>query len=427
MRAKLGDVEACGRLVMTMRALTADRLIDGESSTPLQDGAVVYDGDRIVAVGPRDEVVEPGMEVHDFPGCTLLPGLADCHLHLSLDGEGSFELGMLKDLTSLTAIRATEYVLRDLTAGFTSIRACADKGFIDVGLARAIDLGYVMGPRVFSSGHMLTVTGGRDSFIPGVSFADNLFEECDGVEGTARAARRQLKYGVDWVKLGVTGAVSAGEGLPGAQQFSEEEMRAAVECAHRYGKKVAGHAHGADGIKAAVRAGVDSIEHGWLADREAVEMMVSAGTYWVPTLAPLHFNLLHGTEGGIPESVVERTRSVQENMLQMFQLGMELGANFVMGTDVGMPFNYHGGNAVELRLMVEAGMSEVDALLSATSSAAEMLDMGEEIGRLAPSLRADVVVVRDDPTNDITTVSDPVFVMKDGIIVRDDMVPVDAG
>ena len=401
------------------KAFTADLLIDGTGSPPIREGAVVLEGDRIVAVGPRRTVIPEDAEVRDFPGCTLLPGLADCHLHLGLNGEGSFELGMLKELTSFSAIRAAEYAARDLRAGFTTIRALADKGFIDVGLARAVEEGYVEGPRILSSGHMLTISGGRDSFAPEVSFSDNLFVECDGVEGVARAARLQLKYGVDWIKLGVTGAVSAGEGLPGAQQFSEEEMRAAVTCAHRYGKKVSGHAHGADGIKAAIRAGVDSIEHGWLADEEAVEMMAAAGIYWVPTLAPLHFNLLHGTEGGIPGSVVERTRVVQDNMLRMFELGLRRGVPMVMGTDVGMPYNYHGKNAVEFRLMVEAGMSEMEAIVSGTSRAARMLDLDGEIGQLAPACRSDLVAVEGDPLEDISVLEAVSFVMKDGVVVRD--------
>ncbi len=405
------------------KAFCADLLIDGTGSPPIRDGAVVFEDDRILAVGPRRTVVPEDAEVRDFPGCTLLPGLADSHLHLGLNGEGSFELGMLKDLTSFSAIRAGEYAARDLRAGFTTIRALADKGFIDVGLARAVEEGYVEGPRVLSSGHMLTISGGRDSFTPEVAFSDNLFVECDGVEGVARAARLQLKYGVDWIKLGVTGAVSAGEGLPGAQQFSEEEMRAAVTCAHRYGKRVSGHAHGADGIKAAIRAGVDSIEHGWLADEEAVEMMAATGTYWVPTLAPLHFNLLHGSDGGIPASVVERTRVVHDNMLRMFDLGLRRGVSVVMGTDVGMPYNYHGRNAVEFRLMVEAGMPEMEAIVSATGRAAKMLDLDGEIGRLVPGSRADAIAVQGNPLEDISILEAVSFVMKDGAVVRDDHAP----
>ncbi len=403
-----------------LRALVADLLIDGTAAEPVKAGALTYDSGSIVDVGPVDEIVREGIEVRHFPGGTILPGLTDSHLHLGLDGEGSFEMGMLKDLTSYAAIRAYEYARRDLHSGFTTIRAMADKGFIDVGLQRAIRDGLVKGPRIISSGHMLCITGGRDSYVPGVSFSDNLFEECDGIDGVTRAARRQVKYGVDWIKLGVTGAVSAGEGPPGVQQLTEAEIRAAVVVAHGQGKKVAAHAHGAAGIKAAVRAGVDSIEHGWLADREAVDMMAAAGTYWVPTLAPLHLILLHGVEGGIPPSVVERTRRVQHNMYEVFSYGLRCGVPMVMGTDVGMPYNRHGENAVEFDLMVKAGMLEKDAIVSACSRAAEMFGLEGVIGQLSPGHSADIVVVEGNPLEDIGALARTRFVAKDGWIVRDD-------
>ncbi|MDW7669958.1 MAG: amidohydrolase family protein, partial [Bacillota bacterium] len=354
----------------------------------------------------------------NLEGNTILPGLIDSHVHLALNGETSFDTLMLKELIPYQAIRASEYARRDLFNGFTTIRAVGDKGFIDVALRQSIDKGYVVGPRIVASGHMLSITGGRDNFPPEISYEDNLWTECDGPDGVARATRLQLKYDVDWIKLGVTGAVTAGGGLPGAQQFTEAEIRSAVECAKMYGKKVSGHAHSAEGVKAALKAGVDSIEHGLLIDEEALHMFVKKGAYWVPTFIPIHNILKHGVENGIPQSMIDRTVDVSENHKAKFKKALEIGVKIVMGTDSGMPFTYHGENAAEIELMVENGMSEMNAILSATSTASEMLGLDKQIGKIQEGMLADIIAVEDDPLENINALKKVRFVMKDGSVIK---------
>ncbi len=402
-----------------LKAIKAGMLIDGTGQTPDENMLIMIEDNIIKSIKKyNDEDIPENAVFFNLEDKTVLPGLIDSHVHLALNGETSFDTLMLKELIPYQAIRATEYARRDLYGGFTTIRAVGDKGFIDVALRQAIEKGYIVGPRVIASGHMLSITGGRDNYPPEISYADNLWAECDGPDGVAKAARLQLKYDVDWIKLGVTGAVTAGGGLPGAQQFTEEEIRSAVKCAEMYGKKVSGHAHSAEGVKAALRAGVDSIEHGLLIDEESLHMFVEKGAYWVPTFIPIHNILKHGVENGIPESMVNRTIDVSENHKDKFKKALELGVKIVMGTDSGMPFTYHGENAVEIELMVENGMSEMNAILSATSTASEMLGLSDKIGKIKEGMLADIIAVEGDPLKNINVLKDVKFVMKDGSIIK---------
>lgn len=407
------------RAKLLKKVIKAGKLIDGKGGNPIENPLIFIEDNKITSISREGEATIPyDTEVIDLSSKTILPGLIDSHIHYCLNGETNSEQLMLKESTPFQAIRATEYAKRDLMAGFTTVRAVGDRGFIDVALKQAIASGYAIGPRVMTSGHMLTTSGGRDGYPIEVKYSDAMWLECDGPDGVAKAARMQLKYDVDWIKLGVTGAVTMGSGLPGAQQFTEAEMRSAVECAAMYGKKVSGHAHSAEGVKAAVRAGVASIEHGCLIDEEALHMMVKNGTYWVPTFAPVHNILEYGVEKGIPQSMVDRTIPVAENHKKMFKKGLELGVKVVMGTDVGMPFNFHGDSAKEITLLVANGMDKMQAILSATSVAAEMLGWSDKIGTLDSGYFADIVATDGDPLDDITELQRIMFVMKDGKIYK---------
>jgi imidazolonepropionase-like amidohydrolase len=401
------------------KVIKAGKLIDGKGGIPILNPLVFIEDNKITSISKAGEVSIPSdTELIDLGVKTILPGLIDSHIHYCLNGETNTEQMMLKESTPYQAIRAAEYAKRDLMAGFTTVRAVGDRGFIDVALKQAINAGYAIGPRVMTSGHMLTTTGGRDGFPIEVSYSDAMWVECDGPDGVARAARMQLKYDVDWVKLGVTGAVTLGSGLPGAQQFTEAEMRSAVECAAMYGKKVSGHAHSAAGVMAAIKAGVASIEHGLLINEEALQMMVDNGTYWVPTFAPVHNILEYGVARGIPQSMVDRTTPIADNHKKMFKRGLELGVKIVMGTDVGMPYNFHGDSANEIVLMVTNGMDKMAAIMSATSTAAEMLGWSSKIGTLDSGYFADIVATDGDPLEDITELKKIKFVMKDGVVYK---------
>jgi imidazolonepropionase-like amidohydrolase len=402
-----------------LKAIKVGLLIDGSSKTPQENMLIIIENNIIKSIKKfSKENLPADAEIINLENKTLLPGLIDSHIHLALNGETSFDTLMLKELIPYQAIRATEYVKRDLMNGFTTIRAVGDKGFIDVALRQAIEKGFVTGPRILASGHMLSISGGRDNYPPEISYEDNLWTECDGPDEVAKAARLQLKYDVDWIKLGVTGAVTAGGGLPGAQQFTEEEIRAAVKCAEMYGKKVSGHAHSAAGVKAALRAGVHSIEHGLLIDEEALHMMVEKEAYWVPTFVPIHNILKYGVEKGIPQSMIDRTINVSDNHKAMFKKALELGVKIVMGTDSGMPFTYHGENAVEIELMVNNGMSELDSIISSTSRASEMLGLDDKVGKISKGLLADVIAVEGNPLDNISLLKDVKFVMKDGKVIK---------
>lgn len=401
------------------KIIKARWMIDGQSSKVIDNPIIFIQGNKIESLlDTIDEPIPDDIEIIDLGDMTILPGLIDSHIHYCLNGETSSEQLILKELTPFQAIRAAEYSRRDLMAGFTTVRAVGDRGFIDVALKQAINAGYAIGPRVMTSGHMLTITGGRDNYPEEVTYTNAMWMECDGEAGVAKAARMQLKHDVDWIKLGVTGAVTMGSGLPGAQQFTEAEMRSAVECAQLYGKKVSGHAHSAAGVKSAIRAGVASIEHGLLIDEEALHMMVDNGTYWVPTFAPVHNILEYGVERGIPKSMVERTLPIADNHKKMFKKGLELGVKIVMGTDVGMPYNFHGDSSLEIELMVRNGMDEMAAIKSATSVAAEMLGWSDKIGTIKPGYLADLVATQGNPLEDITELQRIKFVMKDGVVYK---------
>ncbi len=404
---------------MDIQYIKAARLIDGSGGKVIENPVVVIKGERISEVRSDTDSAPSDGIILDLGSKTLLPGLIDCHLHYGIDPKGNIETDMLRKSIPFLAIQGASFAKDDLYAGITTVRAAGDKGFLDVAMKEAVNKGIIEGPRMAVSGHMLTITGGRDNLPPEVSYSESLWKECDGADGVRKAAREQLKYGVDWIKLGASGAVSAGGGLPGGQQFTLEEIRAAVECAKMYGKKTFAHAHSAATIKACVAAGVDSIEHGLLIDEEAVRMMADKGVYWCLTNAPIENILNLGVEKGIPASMVERTKGFREEQLRMIRKGRELGIKFVMGTDSGMPFVYHGENPKELEYMVRVcGFSPMEAILSSTSAAAGMLGWENDIGSVEPGRYADIIGVDEDPLKNISTLQNVSFVMKSGKIIK---------
>ncbi len=400
------------------KLITARRVITGKNDQVIDHGAILVEGNKITWVGARADYQGQGpVEQIDLGDQTLLPGLIDLHVHLGLNGEPNMEPILTKELVPYLTVKASTYLQKDLAAGVTTLRTMGDKGFLDVGLKQAIRQGFLTGPRLAVSGHMLTITGGRDAFVPGLEFnnADSMFAVFDGPSEAARATREQLKYSVDWIKVAVTGAVTAGDGIPGAQQPTFDELKAIVACAELYGVKVSGHAHGARGVKEAVAAGFDTIEHAMLIDEEGVNMMAEQGTVLIPTLAPVHSIVEHGIEAGIPRQIVDRAQAGMERHLESFRMAREGGVRIAMGTDSGMPFVYHGKNGLELELMVKAGMGEHEAIMTATANAASALGWDKTIGTLETGKLADVIAVSGNPLEDISCIHDVSFVMKDGL------------
>ncbi|NIA12225.1 MAG: amidohydrolase family protein [Nitrospiraceae bacterium] len=362
---------------------------------------------RIVKIGKNLS----GSDTLDLSGMTLLPGLMDAHVHLVMSGE--VDPNAIRDQSaSYLALVAWRNANRTLEAGFTTVRDLGSPAFVNLAVKLAIKNGTVPGPRVFASGQVIAMTGGHGSNL-GARIADGPFE-------CAKAAREQIQAGADVIKLMATGGVLTMGSDPQAFQLNEDEMAAAVREAHKAGKSAAAHAHGTKGIKNAIRSGVDSIEHGTYADEEALDMMLSRGTSLVicihATEAP---TLPEAQQAGIPTYITEKNRLVLNHQLDTLRYALGKGVNVVMGTDAGTPLNPHGDNAKELSIFVANGMSEMAAIEATTLQVARLLDIEESLGSVEIGKIADLIAVEQNPLEDIASLEDVAFVMKEGKIMKD--------
>jgi len=361
---------------------------------------------RIVKIGKNLS----GSDTLDLSGMTLLPGLMDAHVHLVMSGE--VDPNAIRDQpVSYLALVAWQNANRTFEAGFTTVRDLGSPAFVNLTVKRAIENGIVHGPRVFASGQMIAMTGGHGSDL-GARIAD-------GPSECAKAAREQIQAGADVIKLMATGGVLTRDSDPQAFQLNEDEMAAAVREAHKAGKSAAAHAHGTKGIKNAIRADVDSIEHGTYADEEALDMMLSRGTTLVicihATEAP---TLPEAQQAGIPAYITEKNRLVLNHQLNTLRCAWGKGVNVVMGTDAGTPLNPHGDNAKELSIFVANGMSEMEAIEATTLQVARLLGIEETLGSVEIGKIADLIAVERSPLEDIASLEDVAFVMKDGKIMK---------
>jgi imidazolonepropionase-like amidohydrolase len=318
-------------------------------------------------------------------------------------------------------MRAAASARTMLMAGFTTVRDLSAPDFINVGVRQAFEQGLAVGPRVLAAGMSLTVPGGHgDSYYrPDVQVGREGI--INGPDEARRTVREWVKMRVDLIKLLVTGGVMTDGSEVGALQWTPEELQAAISAAHQLGKKVAGHCHGGIGVKEAVRAGIDTIEHGTMLDEEAVDLMAKNGTFHVPTIIAGHRIVVHGTAGGIAPHVVRKGEQIGEWHRKSVRLAHERGVKVAFGTDCGTPFNRPGDNAYELELMTECGFTPKEALESATRIAADACGLSDTIGTLTAGKAADVIVVKGDPLNDITHMADLAriaWVVKDGSVVR---------
>jgi len=427
---RINRVLLCCALVVTMTApvrsqqtvLRAARLIDGRSGTAITPGAVLVEGDRIVDVG-REVVVPTGATVIDLGDATLLPGLIDLHTHLTDSENLHWEDLLVTTTPSQAALFGARNARVTLMAGFTT---CRDMGptwpFVDVDLRNAIDAGVVPGPRLLVPGNYVSPTGGAGdarqfSIYVDVPVVRNL---ADGPDEVTKAVRTNLKHGADFIKILVTGAVLSKGFPPGAQQYSDAEIMAAVTEATRWGRQVAAHAHGADGIKAAIRAGVRTIDHGSYLDDEAVSMLKQTdATYYVPTLYTSDAIEESGRERGIPESEIERNRRIREIEVAGFRRALAAGIPIGFGTDASViP---HGLNAREFITRVSLGEQPMSAIVAATRLNSEIIGVADSLGTLEPGKLADVVAVPGDPLADITVMERVGFVMKGGTVYKNEL------
>jgi imidazolonepropionase-like amidohydrolase len=404
--------------------LRAARLFDGTSDALVQPGQIVVANGVIQSVGSA--AVPPGATVIDLGDATLLPGFIDSHTHITYDFDPDYNGARLRDLerpVAEKAIRATANALKTLMAGFTTVRDVGSRDFIDVGLRNAINSGLTPGPRMLVAVHSLGSTGGHCDGGAGFTFGTLNHESGpeDGVinspEQARYAVRFNIKYGADVIKTCASGGVLSPTDDVDSPQLTQAELDALVDEAHALRRKTAAHAHGAEAAKRAIRAGIDSIEHGTFLDDEALRMMHDKGVFLVPTLA----TRIGLNESKFPPLVQVKADRALKQQDALVKRALALGVKIALGTDAAV--YPHGDNAIEFVLMAADGMTAAQSLKAGTSVAAELLGLQEKIGALKPGMAADIVAVPGNPIADIKLVQSVLFVMKGGSVYKNDRAP----
>ncbi|OLD96987.1 MAG: Xaa-Pro dipeptidase [Gemmatimonadetes bacterium] len=409
----------------SITAIRAGTLLDGTGAAPVKNAVILIQGERITAVGSNVPIPR-GAAVVDLSGYTVLPGFIDAHVHLvgHTLGDGDWYHARLVEAPAQLALLGAAHAQQTLEAGFTTVRVVGTAQFGDIALRNAINAGWVAGPRIVGAGISFGIRGGHcdatDGLRPGLlgPEAGIGIEEgvANGVDEVRNAVRYVVKYGADVIKICATGGVLSLTDSAGLQQYSEEEMRAVVEAATLLQRRVAAHAHGTAGIKAAVRAGVTSIEHGSILDDEAVQLMKQRGTWLVPTLLAGYTAESLATAKKLPPPVAAKALAIAPRMRASFKLALDAGVKIALGTDAGVMT--HGTNAREFELMVKYGMTPMQAIRAGTLSGATLLGKEADLGSLATGKLADLVAVKGDPLQDITVLQHVDFVMKDGVVFK---------
>lgn len=402
-------------------AIKAAQIIDGTGAEPIKNGIIIVTDDKISAIGSNLQI-PTGAKVIDLGNTTLLPGFIDAHTHLIMrvvgDPEGAN--ARFRDYDSFAAILATRNAEKTLLAGFTTVRNVGAPNFDDLALRKAINDGWIPGPRMLTAGHSLGITGGHcdeNGFKPGVADGDFKTGIADGVDAVRAAVRYQIKYGADVIKTCATGGVLSEGDAVGVTQYSYEELKAMVEEAEKHERKVAAHAHGTEGIKIAVRAGVASIEHGSFLDEEGAKMMAQKGTYLVPTLLAGETVERLAKNGVMKGLRGEKALAAAAAMRHAIKIAIANKVKIALGTDAGV--YEHGLNGHEFTLMVEwGGMRPMDAIVAGTANSAKLLGLDKTIGTLTVGKFADIVAVEGNPLENIKTMEQAVFVMKYGAVYK---------
>jgi len=383
--------------MMKSLAIRSVRVIDGVGRI-IERATVVIRGTTIVAVGPDRDLSPPrGVSKIDGRGLTLLPGLIDCHVHLCLGAEPDVVETIARETPALTLLKSSQAARRTLEAGVTTVRDVGARDHSIFTLQRAIDEGLVPGPRIIGAGSAICMIGGHARFIG---------QEVEGAEQVRSVVRAQIAAGAAVIKVIASGGVLTPGTSPEQAQMTVEELRAAVDEAQRGGRKVAAHAHGSSGMKNAIRAGVHSIEHATLMDEEAAAMMKQHGIFMVPTLSALATTADCRLGCGIPESALDKAKSMTKRHQISFKNALRDGIQIAMGTDAGTPFNFHGENAQELERMVALGMSPMQAILASTSAAAHLIGIQKQVGTIEKGKLADLLLIKGNPLRRIDLLRD---------------------
>ncbi len=405
--------------------IKAARLIDTAAGVVRENQAVLIEDEKIKAIGPAADIskgIPPETRVIDLGNATIVPGLIDCHTHITGQPKNYYE-DIFRRSPIDYAVSAHVYARRTLEAGFTTVRDVGAGEFIDIALRNAINAGNVPGPRILCAGLALGSTGGHadlNGFSPYLSFREVSPSVADGVDAIRKAVRTNIKYGADWIKILASAGVLSEEESVGAPQYTPEEMKAAVDEAALWGRKVAAHAHGAEAIKMAIRAGVASIEHGSLIDDEGIRLMKERGTWLVSDIYNDDYIIAEYSRLGYPDKIIEKERLVGRLQRENFRKAAKAGVKIAYGTDAGV--YPHGWNGKQLAKMVEWGLTPMQAIQAATVNAADLISGGKlKVGQIAAGYFADLVAVSGDPLGDVKLMEQPAFVMKGGAIYKNSL------
>ena len=406
---------------MAKTAIKCGKFYDGNKQEVQKNIVIFVEDKKIVDVQPLDKAGDmKGYDIVDLSDKFVTPGLIDCHGHLGMNGEASGTAMMPYDTIPKTTLKGLRMAQATFMAGFTSFRTSGDMGFSDVAIRDAINAGDYWGPRLMVPGPCLGTTGGHADthYNPYIHEDWALGLVGDGPAELMRHTRYVIKHGADYVKFMSTGGVMSLGTTLGAQQMNLEEMKAIVETAEMYGCISGTHAHGTNGIKDAVRAGVTTIEHGMILDDECIELMVEKGTYHVPTIIAAHQIVVEGPKIGVADWAIKKAEVALDNHKKGFMKGRKAGVKTCFGTDVGTPFNFHGKQTYEFELMVGFGMTVFECLEAATKTASEMMRWNDRVGTVEAGKLADIVAFDGDPTVDIKAMNNCCFIMKDGAVYK---------
>ena len=403
------------------KAVKCGKLFDSISCKVLEDKVVIIQDKTIYdVIDLREFAQEPDMEVIDLSDKFVTPGLTDLHVHSGMNGEGNDRMDLLHHTPAELTLYSLKNVQQDLYAGFTTLRDCGSQAFVSVALRDAINKGDFEGPRMFVCGYSLGSTGGHaDShYAPGVTCTAEEHPIIDGPDSARKAARFNLKNGADFLKFMSTGGVMSKGTTLGAQQLCDDEIAAIIEIANLYGVHTATHAHGTNGIKAAVRAGVTTVEHGMILDEEAIQLMLEHGTYLTPTIIAAERICVKGPEMGLTPWMVEKANQALSHHEWGFRQCLERGVPITFGTDSATPYNYHGKQGYEFQLLQRFGMDPHKALVAATMTNAKVLGVDKTQGSVEKGKVADLCAWSCDPMEDVKTMQNCLFVMKEGVVVK---------
>jgi imidazolonepropionase-like amidohydrolase len=406
-----------------LKAIKVGKLIDVVSGTILTNQVILIDSNKISYIGNSADIPK-NAEIIDLSNATVLPGLMDCHVHLSWQPGDNYYEDIFRKTPIDLAMRAPIYAKRTLEAGFTMVRDVGSVQLIDISLRNAINGGIIEGPRMLVSTFALGSTGGHADLIgfnPDIDWKGNkdYTGVADGVEEIRKRVRNNIKWGADWIKFMASGGVLSEEETSGLPQYSFEEMKSLCDEAHLWGKKVCAHAHGGEAIKMAVKAGVSSIEHGSLIDDEGIQLMKQNGVYLVSDIYNDDFILAQYTKKGYPDKILNKERMIGKLQRENFQKAAKAGVKIAYGTDAGV--YPHGGNGKQFYYMVKYGLTPMQAIQSATINAADLLDWKDKTGSISVGKLADIVAVEGNPLDDITILEHVKFVMKDGTVYKNEL------